>query len=66
MGGVGSVSAWVRGWRETNFGIGRLGRFGSTKFLCRSKKKKMAGVEILVWVKHDIMNFCYDSMQFYL
>ena len=40
MGGVGSVSAWVRGWRETNFGIGRLGRFGSTKFLCRSKKKK--------------------------
>ena len=66
MGGVGSVSAWVRGWRETNFGIGRLGRLGPQSFCADQKKKKMTGAEILVWVKHDIMNFCYDSMQFYL
>ena len=39
MGGVGSVSAWVRGWRETNFGIGRLGRLGPQSF-CADQKKK--------------------------
>ena len=22
VGGVGSVGAWVRGWRESNFGVG--------------------------------------------
>ena len=27
--------------------------------------KKMAGVETLVWGKHDFMNFCYDSIKFY-
>ena len=40
MGGVGSVSAWVRGWRETNFGIGRLGRLGPQSFCADQKKKK--------------------------
>ena len=24
----------------------------------------MAGVQILVWVKHDFMKFCYGSMEF--
>ena len=51
MGGVGSVGAWVRSWCEANFGIGRMGRMGR-KFL--SGLKKMAGAEILLWVKHMI------------
>ena len=60
MEGVGSVGAWVRRWRESNFGIGLVGpqNFGEDK-------KKMAEVEILVWMKHDFMNFRYNTM-FYL
>ena len=53
MGGVGSVDAWVRGWRETNFGISRMGLVGPQSFC--ADKKKMVGVEILVWVKHMIL-----------
>ena len=37
VGGVGSVGAWVRGWRETNFGIDCMGRVG-TQSLARIKK----------------------------
>ena len=61
MEGVGSVGAWVRRWRESNFGIGLVGpqNFGEDK-------KKMAEVEILVWMKHDFMNFRYNTMMFYL
>ena len=32
MGGVGSVGAWVRGWRESNFGIDLVGRVGPQNF----------------------------------
>ena len=37
VGGLGSVSGWVRGWRETNFGIGRIGRVGPQSF-CADQK----------------------------
>ena len=50
---VGSVGAWIRGWRETNFGIGRMFRVGPQRFC--ADQKKMAGVEILEWVKHMIV-----------
>ena len=63
MGCVCIVGAWVRGWRESNFGRGRVGRVGPQSF--GAGQKKMAGVEILVWVKHDFTNFCYDFMKFY-
>ena len=52
MGGVGSVGAWVRGWRESNFGIDLVGRVGPQNF--GEDKKKMAEVEILVLVKNMI------------
>ena len=32
MGGVVSVGAWVRGWREPNFGVSRVGCVGLQKF----------------------------------
>lgn len=51
MGGVSSVSAGVWGWCESYFDIGPVGTW-IHKIL--SKIKKMAGVEILVWVKHMI------------
>ena len=38
VGGVGSVDAWVRGWRETNFGISRMGRVGPESFWVDQKK----------------------------
>ena len=38
VGGLGSVSAWVRGWSEANFGIGRIGRVGPQSF-CADQKK---------------------------
>ena len=37
-GGVGSVDAWVRGWRETNFGISRKGCVGPQSF-CADQEK---------------------------
>ena len=46
MGGVGSVDAWIRDWRESNFGRCRVGSHGSIKFW--GKSKIIAGVEILV------------------
>ena len=48
------MDAWVRGRRVPNFGIGRVGHMGPQNFGAGSK---IAGVEILVWVKHDFMNF---------
>ena len=54
MGGVGSVGAWIRRWRKTNFDIGRMGRVGPQRF-CADQKKKMAGVEILELVRHMIL-----------
>ena len=53
MGGVGSVGAWVRSWCEANFGMGRMGRVGPQSFY--ADQKKLAGVEILLWVKHMIL-----------
>ena len=44
---------WVSGWRESNFGIGCLGRVGPQNFA--ADQKKMAKVEILVWAKHMIL-----------
>ena len=32
VGGVGSVSGWVRGWRESNFGRSRVGPVGPETF----------------------------------
>ena len=46
MGGVGSVGAWVRSWREANFGIGHMVRVGPQSFY--ADQKKFAGVEILL------------------
>ena len=53
VGGVGSVGAWVGGWCELNFGIDPVGRVGPQNF--GEGHKKMAGIEILVWVKHMIL-----------
>ena len=39
VGGVGSVGAWIRRWRKTNFDIGRMGRVGPQRF-CADQKKK--------------------------
>ena len=30
--GVGSVGAWVRGWRGSNFGVGGMGGVGPLNF----------------------------------
>ena len=32
MGGVGSVGAWVRGWRGSNFDVGGVGGMGLQDF----------------------------------
>ena len=32
MVGVGSVGAWVRGWRGSNFGVGGMGGVGPLNF----------------------------------
>ena len=60
-GGVGSVVAWARGWRESNFGRGCV---------------VMSVLKVLTYVKgndkgwnfglvetHDFVNFCYVSMK---
>ena len=44
--------------------MGRIDRVGPQHF--GAGKKKMAGVEIFVRVKHDFINFCCDFMNFYL
>ena len=51
-GGVGSVDAWVRGWRESNFGRGPVGRVGPQSFGAGQKNGR---VEILGWVKYMIL-----------
>ena len=38
VGGVGLVGAWVRGWREPDFGVGRVGRLGPQNFDTDQKK----------------------------
>ena len=53
VGGVGSVGAWVGGWCKLNFGIDPVGRVGP-QILARVIKK-MGGVEILVWVKLNLL-----------
>ena len=50
VGGVRSAGAWVCGWSESNFGMGCV---GPQNIWCRSTK--MAGVEVLVWVKLMIL-----------
>ena len=44
--------------------MGRIDRVGPQHF--GAGQKKMAGVEILVRVKHDFINFYCDFMNFYL
>ena len=63
MDGVDSVGAWVRGWRESIFGTGREGRVGPQNFGANQKNGRG---RILVWVKRDFTDFCYNSMIFYL
>ena len=64
MGGVGSVGAWVRGWRGKNFDIGRIGRVGPQSF-CMDQKNGMSR-NFGVGETYDLINFCYDSLKFYL
>ena len=46
---MGSVAAWARGWRESNFGRGFMVVW-VLKVLTHVKSNDR--VEILVWVKH--------------
>ena len=62
MSGVVSVGEWVREVFVSNFGMGCVGRVGPQKIWCQ---QKMTEVDILVWVKHDFINFRYDSLKFY-
>ena len=61
MRDVRSADAWVCGWRESNFGMGRVGpqNFGAGK-------KNGSGQDFGVDEIYDLMNFYYDSMKFFL
>ena len=61
------LGAWVRGWRETNFDIGRMGCVGPQSFCANQKKKKNdRSGNFGVGERYNFMNFCFDSMKFYL
>ena len=49
---MGSVDAWARGWRESNFGRGPVGRVGPQSFGAGQKNDR---AEILGWVKYMIL-----------
>ena len=49
---MGSVGALGRGWRDSNFGMGYLGRVDPQHF---SEGQKMTDIEILLSVKHMIL-----------
>ena len=49
---MGSVGAWVRGWSESNFARGCVGRVGPQSFDLGQKNGR---IEILGWVKHMIL-----------
>ena len=51
VSGVGSVGAWVRGWRGSNFGVGGMGGVGPLNFGIGQKNDVDGVVEILVWAK---------------
>ena len=67
MGGVSSVGACVRGWRESNFSIYLVGRVGPQNV---GEDKKVTEVlksrNFSVGEAYDFMNFRYDTMTFYL
>ena len=62
MSGAVSVGEWVHEVFVSNFGIDYVGRVGAQKFWCQ---QKMTEFDILVWEKHDFINFHFDSLKFY-
>ena len=54
----------VRGWCESNFGTGRVGRLDPQNF--GEVKKNGRGQNFGVGKTYEFLNFCYDSMKFYL
>ena len=61
---MGSAGTWVRGWRETTFGIGRIGRVGPQSFCTDQKNGRSRNFG--VGETHGFINFYYDPMKFYL
>ena len=59
-----SEGARVREWRESNFGIGGEGRVGPQNV--GADQKNDWGRKFGVSETYDFINFCYDSIKFYL
>ena len=53
----------VRGWHESNFGMGRVGRMGPQNFDAGQMKRDQ---NFIVSETYDFMNLHYDSIKFYL
>ena len=64
MGGIGNLGAWVRGSRESNFGMSLVGRMGPQNF--DGGHKNCRGQNFGVDETYGFMNFYHDSIKFYL
>ena len=62
VGSVGSVSMWVRGLPESNFGMDRVGRVVPQHF--GEEQKNGRGQNFGVDKTYEFKNFCYDSTNF--
>ena len=60
------MDSWARGWRESSFGTGRVGRVGQESFCAGQKKKNGVGQNFAVGGTKDSMKFYQDSTKFYL
>ena len=53
---MGRVDSWARGWRESSFGTGRVGRVGQESFGA-GQKKNGVGQNFAVGGTKDFMKF---------